>query len=301
MPFCTSCGKENPVDAKFCALCGKELIASLANCSKCGKVLEENEKFCSACGTPVGKEVEKEVQIPVRSKSKPKENEQTPEGRKIIKASTKPSAGKKQAPTSKLKSTPPKRPPKKKERGPVGCFFRTLFILISIVLGFALIIVVVNVFFIEDNGFSGNSSQKDVTEKADGLADTDIPGIVDIEPGAENYTANPDKNISRNLPNNAIKESSDVKELSKMVEVAFAKADTTLLKQLLTETSLEKYKGVFQEIEPYMAEYAKAFKTRKLIRSNQIFSLYSFEDDEGNIFTAEFTSTGNGNWKLARF
>ena len=96
-------------------------------------------------------------------------------------------------------------------------------------------------------------------------------------------------------------EPASLKTATTKMENIFKEADTTQLKLLLTDTSFETYKDVYAEIEPYMSEYAKAFKSRKLIKKNEIFALYSFEDEEGNIYTVEFIAIGKEEWKLTRF
>jgi len=96
-------------------------------------------------------------------------------------------------------------------------------------------------------------------------------------------------------------ESGDVRKAADLVEKAFTRADTVLLKQILTSGSLEVYNGVFREISPYMKDYAKAFRSRKLVMSGPVYALYEFSDGSGRKFTAEFTLGDDGNWKLVRF
>jgi RNA polymerase subunit RPABC4/transcription elongation factor Spt4 len=279
MPFCTNCGKEISLRSRFCGLCGADQLAYVKTCKNCGKNLEESEKFCSNCGTPTTNSPEGIPESKIAEPPKKKENI-TPEGRKIIASIPKS--------TRKQSTKPPlaPQPPKKKIKGCLAFLFKTFVIVLIL-----FIAAITLLYFASDW----------LDEPKDILTDTNIPGIVDIEPGNDNNPVIPDTETSDQPIATPVKESNDVKELSEMVELAFAKADTVLLKQLLTETSLEKYSGVFKEIQPYMTEYANAFKNRKLVHSNSIFSLYAFEDEEGNKFTAEFASTGNGNWKLVRF
>lgn len=181
MPFCGNCGNENPAGARFCSNCGAEQIAIKASCSNCGKILEVNEKFCSGCGTPVSGEPSKEKAKTANPKSAEKEGKLTKEGRKIIDAGPVSSSRRPGKKSTAAKTVPKTKSPQKKKRSSLGCFFRTIFILASIVIGAAILIYVVNI-FIEDNGAATQNTQK-VAEKEEGqLAGTDIPGIVDIEP-----------------------------------------------------------------------------------------------------------------------
>jgi len=84
------------------------------------------------------------------------------------------------------------------------------------------------------------------------------------------------------------------------IENAFLDADTAALADVLTDTSLEIYKNTFEEIMPYMADFAEAFKSRKLLYANQIFAVYEFKA-EGKTHTVEMTRYGDKGWKLTRF
>lgn len=91
-----------------------------------------------------------------------------------------------------------------------------------------------------------------------------------------------------------------IKKGAAVVEAAFANADTSALAAILTETSLEIYGETFEQIKPYMPEYAKAFKSRKLLFANQIFAVYEFK--VGNeVYTVEMNIDDDGAWKLVRF
>ncbi|NKY87257.1 SPFH domain-containing protein [Nocardia veterana] len=50
---CTSCGTENPRDARFCMHCGTRLAATPRHCTECGTELGTTARFCGACGTAV--------------------------------------------------------------------------------------------------------------------------------------------------------------------------------------------------------------------------------------------------------
>jgi len=55
---CSSCGKENPGEARFCLACGSPLAAEAppsdaAVCGSCGTANPGGARFCVACGTPL--------------------------------------------------------------------------------------------------------------------------------------------------------------------------------------------------------------------------------------------------------
>ncbi|WP_372649045.1 zinc-ribbon domain-containing protein [Draconibacterium sp.] len=178
MPFCTQCGNELSAGARFCGKCGKDQLAGQNQCPNCGKELEENEKFCSGCGASVTGKTEPKTAPPTQRNPEPKEEKFTKEGRKIITGG--PKVGQPKKASAKPAS---KKSLKKKKRGPLGCFFRTLLILIAIVLGATLLIIVVNVLFVDEDGADANSDIRVEKEVNNSLSDTDIPGIVDIEEG----------------------------------------------------------------------------------------------------------------------
>jgi rRNA maturation endonuclease Nob1 len=291
MPFCSNCGNEITAGTKFCGSCGKEQIASADVCTKCGKTLEENEKFCSSCGTAANVATKVTPKPKTESRPEPSKPKLTKEGKKIIDTGPKP-VNKRPA----GKPVPNRNSSGKKKRSSLGCFFRTIFILASIVIGAVVLIYVANI-FIEDDGNTVPNTQKTAKNEEGQLSGTDIPGIVDIKPGDETAT----EIQAEKQKVTSIKESGDIKESAEQVEEIFAKADTAQLKLLLTETSLKTYMGSFSAIKPYMAEYAKAFKNRKLINTTKNYALYSFKDAEGNEYTTEFALLGDGNWKLVRF
>ena len=144
----------------------------------------------------------------------------------------------------------------------------------------------------EKNRSTGKETGSGQAEEPQILTGTDIPGIVPI--GDDGGKEDPAVNVRQ-------VESGDVRKAADLVEKAFSGADTALLKQVLTPGSLEVYKGVFREISPYMKDYAKAFRSRKLVMSGPIYALYEFSDGSGRKFTAEFTLDDDGNWKLVRF
>jgi hypothetical protein len=289
MAFCTSCGNEILPGARFCGNCGREQNASQRGCVECGKVLEDNEKFCSNCGNP--------VRIDLKPKPKPeskiKEPRLTNEGRKIV------DAGPKSNQNRKSQASSP--PTKKKEKSGIGCFFRTLLILLSVVVAAALLIVVVNVFFIDNDETTTASKQIAKEKNETGLTDTNIPGIVDIEPGDNSHLPENRDNESEQIQYESIKEDEDLKKVAKKVEDAFAKADTTQIKLFLAGPALSAYAGAFNEMQPHMEEFGKAFKNRTLITATDIYQVYEYSDDKGGKYTAAFELQADGNWKLTRF
>jgi hypothetical protein len=165
---------------------------------------------------------------------------------------------------------------KKKKKG--GCIWKTLLILLF--LGIAGITAL---------WFYGDEQDGSVTEYGE-LTDTNIPGIVSI-----------DDTMSGETMNEITPDTGDPRQAAEAVEDAFARADTALLKQMLTPGSQEIYKEVLREIKPYMNEYSKAFSNRKLKLSTPIYSLYEFTDEAGKKYTAEFALSDDGQWKLVRF
>ena len=285
MAFCTSCGNEISPGARFCGNCGHEQIPDSLKCANCGTELEEGAKFCASCGTSVDAK-----KAPVAKKTENKTPKKTTaSGKKIIDAGPKTKPIRKSTKASSVKSG------NTKKKSGIGCFFRTLLILLSIVLVAALLIVVVNLFFIETEETSTSNTQKAKTNSE--LSDSNIPGIVDVESGDDNLLSKNEKSEPNTLPASI----PNLNSASTYMQNVFETADTTALKSLLRETSRENYKDIFSEIQPYMTEYAKAFKNRKLVYSNDFFAVYKFKDSDGKEYSVEFSQNGDGNWKLVRF
>jgi hypothetical protein len=268
--YCSKCGKEILEGASFCGGCGEriEIVSIDKNkCSNCGFTINPKEKFCSECGAQI-------IDKFSTSKDSVVKNENL-------------TASKKQE-VIPSKNT---QPIKKKKRSFLGCLWKSLLFMILI-----LVIGIVIIWNLPD-------------DEKDSIIDTNIPGIVDIEDNGSNQDATDEKNSSIFQKNNSsedtnnspVIESNDISQITKSVESVFYNADTTRLKQLLTSTSLKMYKGSFSEIQPYMNEYSKAFKNRKLVHSSKIYALYSFKDEEGNEHTVEFANDGSGTWKLLHF
>lgn len=291
MSFCNHCGKEIPPGARFCGNCGTEQNSVSVSCAKCGKTLEHNEKFCSSCGTPVAAEPEKTQPQP-----KPEEPKFTKEGKKII------SGGPKSAPEKKPPVSPPpqKNNTAKKKRSGTGCFFRTLFILFSIVVISAGLIFVINILFVDNDETHATSSEK--TENSNnGLTGTNIPGIVDIEPGDVSHLPENRDLESKAISTPTFVEGKAIKKAAEFVEEAFANGDVASLKQQLSESAQIKYGDVFEQIQPFMKNYAEAFKKRKLISSTEVYKVYEFSAGTGENYSAAFALQPDGSWKLVRF
>jgi len=190
---------------------------------------------------------------------------------------------------SKPSPVPPVPPQaKKKKKGCLGCFFKGILILVLLIAGGLTVIYFTTDWF-------------DEIKKEWDKIQFETTGT-----GSSTGTASPATNAPGSLtvevpPGKTIKESKNIQSIAGAVEEVFEKSDTTALKSLLTGASAEKYKGVYAEIRPYMNEYAKAFKTRKLVWSNAYYAVYSFRDEQGSSFSAEFAITEDGNWKLVRF
>jgi len=173
--------------------------------------------------------------------------------------------------------TPPvSTPVKKKKKG--GCLWKSLLLLLLL----AAAGLTALYFLGDDLNMPGHGEG--------GLTGTDIPGIVSI-----------DDSTSGEFITETTVDTGDPKQAAETVEEAFARGDTTLLKQMLTPNSRLIYKAAFREIKPYMSEYSKAFSKRKLKISTPIYSLYEFTDESGKKFTAEFALSDDGQWKLVRF
>lgn len=275
MPFCTKCGKENPPGARFCGDCGSALIAGRGSCGHCGKPLDPKEKFCSACGTPVNKEppnpsLRAEAEEPKEIRESRKNTISEPAAR----------------PTDRGEE-PPLVPPvhQRKKKGCMSRIFRFFALLLLL-----LAAVVIVLYFLPDPVPEGG-----------GLTNTDIPGIVDIEPGdVSHLPENRDKLHGQPSPGSFTEERA-LKDATRMVEKAFASADTTQLKNSLTPESLKKYTGIFRYIQPDMEAYSKALASKKLVVKTEVFALYSIEDEDGRKFSAEFAQVEPGVWKLVRF
>ncbi len=147
-------------------------------------------------------------------------------------------------------------PVKQKKKG--GCLWKSLLLLLLLVVA-----GLTALYFLGDDLNKPGHGEG-------GLTGTDIPGIVSID----------DSTSGETIPETTV-DTGDPKQAAETVEQAFARADTALLKQMLTPNSRQIYKAAFREIKPYMSEYSKAFGKRKLKISTPIYSLYEFTDESG--------------------
>lgn len=296
MSFCISCGKEISSGARFCGLCGTEQLVNIKSCKKCDRKLEENEKFCPDCGTSTAHPPEKQA-ASKPSKSQSKEEKLTPEGKKIIDAGSEPP--RKQS--TKPIGVPPSA--KKKKKGCLGLLIKGFVILLIL-----LIAIITLLYFASDwlddpeDKLTGTNIPGIVDiELGDKLIVTNIPGIVDIEPGDVSHLPENRKEMAKAISTQAIAEGKAIKEAAKSVEKAFANADLALLKQQLSESAQIQYNNVFVQIQPYMKNYAEAFKNRKLVTSTEVYKVYEFSGGSGEKYSAAFAIQPDGSWKLVRF
>jgi hypothetical protein len=265
MPFCSNCGKELKTGAKFCNKCGAQMsVADPGACPVCLKPVTGNEKFCVHCGASIANPVSNQLSAHHLSTAPPARSAITPD-----------------PPSPPAYANPHVLPPvKQRKKG--GCIWKSLLVLMLLVAAGLTVL-----YFIGDEP-GDNSNSSDLAEE--GLTGTDIPGIVSI------YDSVPEETITETNV-----DTGDPQQAAITVEDAFARADTNLLKQMLTPDSREIYKEAFREIKPFMNEYSKAFSNRKLKISTPIYSLYEFTDADGKKYTAEFALSDDGQWKLVRF
>lgn len=265
MPFCYKCGNELTPGKPFCKHCGAQVapVVQKLSCPNCGTPVNPNEKYCKICGHS---QSDTPLETIVTTSQPDKLNTENAAG---------PATGPVNSDlhTQAAYIAPP--PLKKKKRNCLGCFFKSLLVVLLLVIAGVLII-----YFATDwlDDTKNDSQSQAIERQADGNNDEMETEIAISKTDAKNLD-----------------------EAIRQVDDAFANADTNSLKQLLTETSAQKYTGVYHEIQPYMKEYSAAFKNRKLEKSNSFFALYSFTDENGKKYTAEFTLTGDGQWKLVRF
>jgi len=244
-----------------CKNCGKENPPEARFCGNCGTALTIEPKTCAYCGKILE------------------------EYEKFCSACGKPVNKEMPAPPP----VPPVPPPtKKKKKGCLGCFFKGILILILILAG-----AIAVIYFTTDWIDQVMKEWDKIKTETTGTGSSS--GIASPETGAP-------VSSTTIAPSGATqKDSKNIQAIAEVAEEVFAKSDTVALKSILTEASVEKYRGVYSEILPYMQEYAKAFKTRKLLWSNAYYAVYSFRDEQGTSFSAEFALAEDGNWKLVRF
>jgi uncharacterized Zn finger protein (UPF0148 family) len=261
--YCSNCGAKVIEEASFCGECGEKLIF---------KKIINNVCFNCGCSLKNADKYCPECGTHIPDKSNISKNLEVKNEKSTISEKRKVIATKKTEPI------------KKKKRSFLGCLGKSLLaIFLILVIG---IVIIWN--------FPGDDLDTTIDT-------TNIPGIVDVEDDVSNYETLDKVNSSEKTIQNAVVESNNLSQIVKSVESVFENADTIGLKQILSSTSLKMYKGSFLEIQPYMKEYAKAFKSRKLVHSSKIYALYSFKDKEGNEYTTEFANDGSGTWKLIHF
>ncbi len=261
MSFCSNCGNSLKAGAKFCSKCGAQMSAPGAGA-------------CPLCHKPVSGNEKfcahcgASIANVISSQTTPGPAVQVPVAQHhTIAAHT----VRNERAASEVAATS-----KKKKKG--GCFWKTLLIVLLLAMS-----GLTALYFLGDDPVDPVSGDNTLTN-------TDIPGIVSI-----------DDSISEEDPPEVYTDTGDPKQAAATVEEAFERADTSLLKQMLTPRSQEIYRDAFIEIKPYMSEYSKAFKNRKLKISTPIYSLYEFSDEDGKTYTAEFALSDDGQWKLVRF
>lgn len=259
----------------FCSQCGHALKAGAKFCSKCGAQMSvPGPGACPVCHKPVAGN-EKFCPHCGASAGSRVSSHVSPESHAAIPpVINAPEPGHHSPPVA---VTPPVSPVvHRKKKG--GCIWKSLLILVLLIVA-----AVTALYFYGDDGRVSGEGRGELTG-------TDIPGIVSMDD-----TLARESNAETNM------DTGDPKQAAETVEDAFARADTALLKQMLTSVSREVYKEAFREIKPYMHEYSKAFSTRKLKISTPIYALYEFTDESGKKYTAEFALSDDGQWKMVRF
>jgi DNA-directed RNA polymerase subunit RPC12/RpoP len=242
-------------------------------CSNCGAQISKESIFCSGCGNKIKEDKEQTINCSnCDFQNKSSEKYCSNCGTNLHEHTKK-----NQVKGSVLKNKKTSIPSNRKKKN--GC----LKTLLLIVLGFLAIVIVGSIILYN----LGNTPDSKVR------VDTDLEVNRDKKDNSNN--------TSKTTTISVYYEPASLKKASLKMETIFMEADTTQLKLLLTDTSFKTYTGVYAEIEPYMTEYGKAFKNRKLLKMNDIIALYAFEDEEGNKYTAEFTSVNKHEWKLVRF
>lgn len=254
----------------FCSNCGNALKTGAKFCSKCGAQMSlPGMVACPVCHKPVVGDEKFCVHCGTKIARSENGNASVPNQTAPAQPANKPSSPGYTPPTNSGAVKP-------KKKG--GCLWKSLLIFLFLVAA-----GLTTLYFLGDEPNTPDIGQEKLTN-------TDISGIVSID---DTIT----EDDSRETP----VATCDPQQAAEAVEDAFSRADTTLLKQMLTPNSQEIYKDAFREIKPYMNEYSKAFINRKLKISTPIYSLYEFTDEAGKKYTAEFALSDDGQWKLVRF
>lgn len=261
MPFCSNCGNTLKAGTKFCSKCGAQLSAP-------------GTGACPVCHKPVTGNEKFCAHCGTSIGSALSGQASAPPPPAAPTTGHPQNSAPPAPPTYAIPAVAP--PVKQKKKG--GCIRKTLLLIVLL----AAAGLTALYFLGDDPPIPGQDEG--------GLTGTDIPGIVSVDDSSSNETVT-------EIP----VETGDPRQAAETVEEAFARADTSLLKQMLTPHSQEIYKDAFREIKPYMSEYSKAFKNRKLKVSTPIYALYEFTGDDGQKYTAEFALSDDGQWKLVRF
>ena len=91
-----------------------------------------------------------------------------------------------------------------------------------------------------------------------------------------------------------------INESAAKIQDAFAKADTALVKDNLTESCKKVYGTNLTSIIPKMKDFATAFATRTLVAYSEQYAEYSFSW-QGKTYTVALTRQNDNTWKLTRF
>lgn len=114
-------------------------------------------------------------------------------------------------------------------------------------------------------------------------------------------TYNPDLKASRaSLFEEETYDPAKIETAAATVETIFASSDTAALAGILSPTTLLQRRQFFPELIPHMPDFARDFKTRKLLYATARLAVYEITSANGR-FTVEFCPGENGKWMLMRF
>jgi RNA polymerase subunit RPABC4/transcription elongation factor Spt4 len=293
--YCPECGGRLLKGDVFCGECGTKIIQEeaiveipLNHCSVCEYSTIEDEKFCPNCGSPMHKTVDS-VSI---SDDFPSQITEVGQGAPANKSQEKSPKGKSEVlhkPIRKKKSIKPVIIAKRSTGRKKGGFLRLAG---KLILGVMVVMIIGSVVLYNLEKKEWERNQWENNEYVDNQKE--VP-----EEYTEEKPSTPPERNTTSKP--VISKTANINQVANQVEQIFQDADTTALKQILTETSLTTYAGIFSSIQPYMKDYGKAFKNRNLEVNTTVYSLYSFKDKDGEEFTVEFSKLEDGVWKLVRF
>ena len=114
-------------------------------------------------------------------------------------------------------------------------------------------------------------------------------------------TYNPDLKASRaSLFEEETYDPAKIETAAATVETIFTSSDTAALARILSPTTLVQRRQFFPELVPHMPDFARDFKTRKLLYATARLAVYEITSANGR-FTVEFCLGDNGKWMLMRF